>query len=125
MSGNKTDVKQSVKITECIMLSELLTVNWQQTAKITEVANPLGSKRCQKHWVAKGPIIGRERTTREKSRSRKVHKSIFSYCLLLHIKDFNCFLLRDPVNFNCFLSHFNWVNTQIHSLIRVLAPIEI
>ena len=75
MSGNKTDVKQSVKITECMMLSELLTVNWQQTAKITEVANPLGSKRCQKYRVAKGPIIGRERTTREKSRSRKVHKS--------------------------------------------------
>ena len=40
--------------------------------------------------------------------------------LLLRIKDFNCFLLRNPVNFNCFLSHFNWVNTQIRSLIRVL-----
>ena len=50
-------------------------VNWQQTAKITEVANQLGSKRCEKYRVAKGPIIGRERTTREKSRSRKVHKS--------------------------------------------------
>ena len=51
-------------------------VNWQQTAKITEVANRLGSKRCEKYRVAKGPIIGRERTTREKSRSRKVHKSL-------------------------------------------------
>ena len=50
-------------------------VNWRQTAKITEVANRLGSKRCEKYRVAKGPIIGRERTTREKSRSRKVHKS--------------------------------------------------
>ena len=45
------------------------------TAKITEVANRLGSKRCEKYRVAKGPIIGREWTTREKSRSRKVHKS--------------------------------------------------
>ena len=24
------------------------------------------------------------------------------------------------MNFNCFLSYFNWVNTQIRSLIRVL-----
>ena len=53
-------------------------VNWRQTAKITEVANRLGSKRCEKYQVAKGPIIGRERTTREKSRSRKVHKSMTS-----------------------------------------------
>ena len=30
---------------------------------------------CEKYRVAKGPIIGRERTTREKSRSRKDHKS--------------------------------------------------
>ena len=29
------------------------------------------------------------------------------------------------MNFNCFLSHFNWVNTQIRSLIRVLVnPID-
>ena len=44
---------------------------------------------------------------------------------LLRIKDFNCFLLRDPVNFNCFLSPFNWVNTQIRSLIKVLKIIEV
>ena len=43
--------------------------------------------------------------------------------LLLRIKDFNCFLLCDPVNFNCFLSHFDWVNTQIPSLIRVLSRV--
>ena len=50
-----------------------------------------------------------------------------SYCLVrlvLRIKDFNCFLLRYPVNFNCFLSHFNWVNTQIRSLIRVLDRVQ-
>ena len=38
----------------------------------------------------------------------------------LRIYDFNCFLLRNPMNFNCFFRHFNCVNTQIHSLIRVL-----
>ena len=38
----------------------------------------------------------------------------------LRIDDFNCFLLRNPMNFNCFFRHFNCVNTQIHSLIRVL-----
>ena len=43
------------------------------------------------------------------------------YARKFHIKDFNCFLLRDPVNLNCFLSLFNWVNTQIGSLIRILA----
>ena len=62
--------------------------NWQQTAKITEVAilaNRLGSKRCEKYWVLKGPIIGRKRTTREKSRSRKVRKSFRMNCFL-HFK---------------------------------------
>ena len=38
----------------------------------------------------------------------------------LRIDDFNCFLLRNPMNFNCFFRHFNCVNTQIRSLIRVL-----
>ena len=38
----------------------------------------------------------------------------------LHIVDFNCFLLHNPMNFNCFFRHFNCVNTQIRSLIRVL-----
>ena len=38
----------------------------------------------------------------------------------LSIDDFNCFLLRNPMNFNCFFRHFNCVNTQIRSLIRVL-----
>ena len=38
----------------------------------------------------------------------------------LRINDFNCFLLRNPMNFNCFFRHFNCVNTQIRSLIRVL-----
>ena len=38
----------------------------------------------------------------------------------LRIDDFHCFLLRHPMNFNCFFRHFNWVNTQIRSLIRVL-----
>ena len=31
----------------------------------------------------------------------------------LRIDDFNCFLLRNPMNFNCFFRHFNCVNTQI------------
>ena len=38
----------------------------------------------------------------------------------LRIDDFNCFLLRNPMNFNCFFRHFNCVNTQIRILIRVL-----
>ena len=38
----------------------------------------------------------------------------------LRIDDFHCFLLRHPMNLNCFFRHFNWVNTQIRSLIRVL-----
>ena len=38
----------------------------------------------------------------------------------LRIDDFNCFLLRNPMNFNCFFRHFNCVNTQIRSLTRVL-----
>ena len=38
----------------------------------------------------------------------------------LRIDDFNCFLVRNPMNFNCFFRHFNCVNTQIRSLIRVL-----
>ena len=38
----------------------------------------------------------------------------------LHIDDFHCFLLRHLMNLNCFLRHFNCVNTQIRSLIRVL-----
>ena len=38
----------------------------------------------------------------------------------LRINDFNCFLLRNPMNFNCFFRHFNCVNRQIRSLIRVL-----
>ena len=43
----------------------------------------------------------------------------------LRIDDFNCFLLRNPMNFNCFFRHFNCVNTQIRSLIRVLLLREI
>ena len=39
----------------------------------------------------------------------------------LRIDDFNCFLLRNPMNFNCFFRHLNCVNTQIRSLIRVLS----
>ena len=42
----------------------------------------------------------------------------------LRIDDFNCFLLRTPMNFNCFFRHFNCVNTQIRSLIRVLGSIN-
>ena len=38
----------------------------------------------------------------------------------LRIDDFHCFLLRHPMNINCFFRHFNCVNTQIRSLIRVL-----
>ena len=38
----------------------------------------------------------------------------------LRIDNFHCFLLRHPMNFNCFFRHFNCVNTQIRSLIRVL-----
>ena len=38
----------------------------------------------------------------------------------LRIDDFNCFLLRHPMNLDCFFRHFNCVNTQIRSLIRVL-----
>ena len=30
----------------------------------------------------------------------------------IDIKDFDCFLLRDPMNFNCFFRYFNWVNTH-------------
>ena len=38
----------------------------------------------------------------------------------LRIDDFQCFLLRHPMNFNCFFRQFNCVNMQICSLIRVL-----
>ena len=38
----------------------------------------------------------------------------------LRIDDFHSLLLRHPMNFNCFFRHFNCVNTQIRSLIRVL-----
>ena len=75
------------------VVSEKLTVNWRQTAKITEVANRLGSKRCEKYQVAKGPIIGRERTTREKSRSRKVHKS-FNYPIRFRKINLNFHMLK-------------------------------
>ena len=38
----------------------------------------------------------------------------------LRFDDFHCFWLRHPMNFNCFFRHFDCVNTQICSLIRVL-----
>ena len=38
----------------------------------------------------------------------------------LRIDDFHCFLLCHPMNSNYFFRHFNCVNTQIRSLIRVL-----
>ena len=38
----------------------------------------------------------------------------------LRIYDFHCFLLCHLMNLNCFFRHFNCINMQIRSLIRVL-----
>ena len=43
---------------------------------------------------------------------------------VLRICDFFCVFLRYQIVINCVFSYFNWVITQIRSLIKVLTKIE-
>ena len=82
-----------------------------------------GHFRKNQYWFSSVSLIFIEPGTSRRVDFSSPRSDISRYAPVffpLRIDDFNCFLLRNPMNFNCFFRHFNCVNTQIRSLIRVL-----
>ena len=82
-----------------------------------------GHFRKNQYWFSAVSLIFIERGTSRRVDFLPPRSDISRYTPVffpLPIDDFNCFLLRNPMNFNCFFRHFNCVNMQILSLIRVL-----
>ena len=82
-----------------------------------------GHFRKNQYWFSAVSLIFIEPGTSRRVDFSPLRSNISRYAPVffpLRIGDFNCFLLRNPMNFNCFFRHFNCVNTQIRSLIRVL-----
>ena len=55
--------------------------------------------------------------------TKKWYKRYAGILFVLGIEDFNCVLLRYPINWNCFFRHFNCVNMQIRTLIKLLKQV--
>ena len=82
-----------------------------------------GHFRKKQYWFSAVSLIFIEPRTSRRVDFSPPRSDISRYAPVffpLRIDDFNCFLLRNPMHFNCFFRHFNCVNTQIRSLIRVL-----
>ena len=84
-------------------------------------------RKKKQYWFSAVSLIFIEPGTSRRVDFSPPRSDISRYALVffpLRIDDFNCFLLRNPMNFNCFFRHLNCVNTEIRSLIRVLIRFE-